>query len=62
MVRHHLLLVIGVLLHPHEVINVVEAGGYDAVVIGRVVELRARDLGHEGAGFRGIVGLVGWVC
>lgn len=61
MIGHHLLLVIRIRLHPHEVVNVVEAGGYDAVVIGHIGELRARDLGHEVAGFGGVVGLVGWV-
>ena len=57
MIRHHLLLVVRVRLHPHEVINVLEAGGHDAVVIGHVGELRARNLGHEGSGFGGVVGL-----
>ena len=50
MIRHHFLLVIGVLLHPHEVTNVFETGGLDAVVIGHVGELWSRDLRHESAG------------
>ena len=61
MVWHHLLLVIRVRLHPHKVVDVIEAGGYDAVVVGHVGELRARDLGHESAGFLGVVGLAVWV-
>ena len=57
MVRHHLLEVIRIRLHAHEVVNVVEADGHDAVVVGHVGELRTDDLGHEGASFGGDVGL-----
>ena len=57
MIRHYLLFIKRICLHPHEVINIVEAGRHDAIIIGHVRELRARDLGHEGAGFGGIVGL-----
>ena len=61
MVWHHFILIIRIRLHPYEVINVVEAGADDAVVISHIGELRTCDFGHKGAGFRGVVGLVGWV-
>ena len=58
MVWHHFLLVIRVLLHPHEIVNVFETGGHDAVVIGHVGELWPRDLRHESASCGCVVGLL----
>lgn len=57
MIRHHLLNIKRILLHLHKIPHIPHHNLNNAIVVCGAVKLRADELGHQGAGGGGVVGL-----
>ena len=58
MIRHDMLNIKRILLHPYELLDGLEPALHDAVVLGRPVELGSYQLFHQFARFRRVVCLL----